>query len=40
MHMFLLLLLQVLADQQTTRCVASHPVVIVLCTKLDAECDQ
>ena len=22
------------------RCISSHPVVIVLCTKLDAECDQ
>ena len=25
---------------RATRCVASHPVVIVLCTKLDAECDR
>jgi len=25
--------------QRTTRCIASHPVVIVLCTKLDAACD-
>jgi len=26
--------------QRTARRVASHPVVIVLCTKLDAECDR
>jgi len=25
--------------QQTAQCIASHPVIIVLCTKLDAECD-
>jgi len=26
--------------QWTVRCIASHPVIIVLCTKLDAECDR
>jgi len=25
---------------RATRCVASHPVVILLCTKLDAKCDR